>query len=169
MPHNNRNIGRDIPTWQMNWPNSEQLGDLTTVGWGMGLKFQHEVPISSSVRATAFQKHSRALGRENSSPGTRSQKSFFFFFIFNVIYLCYGHEDRWWKDIRGSTTEPDSEPDTKHIKEAVKWWNAFYRVYSSNQTWYSSSTLVTHSVLSDYYHDYCPSSAIPRCYPAARS
>lgn len=63
---------------------------FTIVGLGMELEFQHKAPNSSSMHAVALRSIAGGLSRENNSPGTHSQNSFF---AFNVIYLCYGHYD----------------------------------------------------------------------------
>lgn len=97
------------------------------------------------MRDLTPQQQSCRWSRENSSLGTHSWNSFFHFY--HNRFMLWSLR-LWWKYIRGSKTEPVSEPDMRNIKNGVKWWNTFYEFTPPTKTWQSSPpTQGTHSVL----------------------
>lgn len=88
----------------MDWPNSEQLGDFHNCM----IRNKAEMPTGAShpfpwVYPCPPEAQLGSEQREQLSWNTFSEH---FFFIFNVIYLCYGHWDRDKKTLEEAKQSP---------------------------------------------------------------
>lgn len=149
----------------MDWHNSEHLGDFHNCM----IRNKAEMPTGAShLFPWAYPCPPEAqLGSEQREQLSWNTFSEHFFFIFNVIYLCYGHWDHDKKTLEEAKQSPRVN-QTRDTEWRVSNDGMFYmRLLPQLGEVLLPLPPATHSVFSNSLasenHDYCPSSATQKC------